>query len=749
MSTLNFKYTESKIFPMNRKSLFLLTFFLALIALVACNTPASTSTTAPTKEATTVTPKVAFVVMTNTPMVTVTQLSSTSTKTVRVTSTQHPTFTLGPPTNTPVATNTPYQLPPLSFSALHDGTEIPIPSKTISPENASQISRLARWGQGKIRHIVYSSGGRLMAIGTSVGVYVYDMNALKEILVLDTPASIRQVLFSPDTEKVLAVLTNGHLLVWQIESGKLVETIKHLLILQAAYSPSGHLLVAEKTQNTNMPIQVKDVTQNSILLGEGVAIPFKDYLSEVQASPVLFTPDTSIVIVKDHSNVAAYNTQNGKKLFDFEPPPCCDTDENWNFACSEITTMSISDDSKYFAYGCVEHGNVNIYRLSDGDRIQTITDLGWDVQSIALSQNGSIIEIDYGFWRVSNGTQLHNMGYSWGGIASAAYSRNSQRIAVGWNNGQVALIRTADGSLDKLLYPYSPNGYGVGIDPNGKFIANSTEAGVQLRDIKNGVPYLELEAHPGSFTKQRARKLAFFRSGPANQITDMALSSDGSLVAVTYDTGKIWVWSTLTGVLHAKMDNEDWDWRNLIFAPDNQYIYSTASLMKWDIEAETWTYLDFLRDYVTAIDISRDGRWMALGQWQSPIKVISLPDLKDVFQFDFAEVNLIAFSPDASQIAFTQDNILYLYDTITQSQIALITGIAEQISSISYSPDGQMIVTGSNNGAILFWNTQNGELVGTLRGHLGWITEIVFASDGKYMVSTSDDGTISIWGIAP
>lgn len=589
-----------------------------------------------------------------------------------------------------------------------------------------------------------------MAIGTSVGVYVYDMNALQETQVFQTPTSVRQVLFSPDTEKVLAVLTNGQLLTWEIASGRLVETMDEILIVQAIYSPDGHLLVVEKISNLTITVRVTDITQNRVLFGEGLAIPIEDYLLDWEDSPILFTPDASIVILKERgNNVAAYNTQNGEKLFDFNPHPCCDTDENWKYMCSEITSMSVSDDSKYFAYGCIEHGNVNIYRLSDGELIQTITSLGWEVQSVALSPDGSIVEIDYGFWRVSDGTELHGMGYSWGGIAYATYSRNSQRIAIGRNNGQVALIRTADGSLEKLLYPYTPNGYGVALDPNGKFIANAMEAGVQLRDFANGVPYLEMEAHPGSFTKRRARKLAFFRSGPANQITDMALSPDGSLAAVTYDTGAIWIWSTSTGGLRANINNEDWDWRNLVFSPDNHYIYSTGSLMKWDISAETWTFLDFVNDYVTAINISGDGKWMALGQWQSPIKVVSLPNLEEVFQLNFVEVNLITFSPDANQLAFTQDANLYLYGTADQSQIALITGVAEQISSIAYSADGQIIATGSNNGAIFLWKTTNGELLGVLRGHLGWVTELTFSLDGQYLVSTSDDGTVSIWGIAP
>lgn len=51
-------------------------------------------------------------------------------------------------------------------------------SIAISPQNAAQVRQLARWGKGSAEQVVWSPDGKLLALASSWGVYLYDAQTL-------------------------------------------------------------------------------------------------------------------------------------------------------------------------------------------------------------------------------------------------------------------------------------------------------------------------------------------------------------------------------------------------------------------------------------------------------------------------------------------------------------------------------------------------------------------------------------------
>ena len=81
--------------------------------------------------------------------------------------------------------------------------------------------------------------------------------------------------------------------------------------------------------------------------------------------------------------------------------------------------------------------------------------------------------------------------------------------------------------------------------------------------------------------------------------------------------------------------------------------------------------------------------------------------------------------------------------------IAALTGHTDRIHAMSFSPDGNTLVTGSYDGTVRLWDVATHRQIGApLAGHDGEIYSVAFSPDGKVVASGADDGMVRLWDVA-
>ena len=104
----------------------------------------------------------------------------------------------------------------------------------------------------------------------------------------------------------------------------------------------------------------------------------------------------------------------------------------------------------------------------------------------------------------------------------------------------------------------------------------------------------------------------------------------------------------------------------------------------------------------------------------------------------------LTYSPDGG-IIVTGGSEVNFWNAVTGQFEATLTGHTGNAWSLAYSPDGSTLATGVSDKTVYLWNAVTGTHKATLTGHEDYIWSVSFSPDSKTVASASKDGTVRLW----
>ena len=272
--------------------------------------------------------------------------------------------------------------------------------------------------------------------------------------------------------------------------------------------------------------------------------------------------------------------------------------------------------------------------------------------------------------------------------------------------------------------------------------------------------------------------LQYFAGGPlrmpvVTRLQDLAVSPGRGLVAAAADDGSVRLWRP----------RQDWTMRTLPahqgaatgvdFSPDGSLLYSAGEdgkIRKWDVAAgEVRQDFDAGGQPIYDIDLSADGGTLAEVGRDGVIRVFDTTSGRLIRAIGPNENvgRAVAVSPDGSKIAAGDGALIQIWDGASGKPLqtlrsycaeeSLITraeckkankrwlGHEKPVTALAFSPDGNLLASGSEDTSIAFWDWREGKVKWESGGHWAAVTALVFARDGKSMLSGGADDKVRTW----
>jgi len=541
-----------------------------------------------------------------------------------------------------------------------------------------------------VRHQLFSPTGKYLATQGKSVIQIWATSTGQEIMQLQNIEGVNEIMFSPDEKRLVTVVNNARVDIWDIITGSKTNTItmyydQPWLHLGIVFSPDGSLLAIEK----GTTIQIWDTTTGELisqLVHKNSIVSF-NFTSDGQSIVTTSYDGAQVWEVTTGLEMVRIATNgNGTTIFALSP------DNNY-VAVIGYFTFDGSYSDRNVAYDG-NWGQVWIWEMSAGQEVAKLPIENYG-KSFGFNSDGEILAVQDGdkvsIWDTILWEEIAQLD----GTSKKIYLQDNHWFGVEDDDKVIRVFDLDKGlELTEINHNLGSDLFATTISPSGEWIAAWTYGNGNYTGI--------WDMYTGKllwFSKEIGSYPYFSQDGKW-----MALKIEEEIINI-YETGE---WNLVHQVVHG---NNIWD---VAFSPDENWFATTAD-----------------EDLTTCIWELSTGRLIA--------KLT-----------DQTMVNELAISPDSRWLAsvsgLNQSSELRIWDAKTQRVVA---EIKFDIGSwaVSFSADGQWLATGRDDGLVQVWEVGTWREIARMAHEEGVSREaIAFSPDNEFLVTMSEsDKTVRAW----